>query len=202
MNEREENDWIERVAMRLRGAEALSVGFDRRVMDAVRTSVPPGASRLRRAGGWVVRRRPVLLSPLQALALAAGIAGLAVLGARLAWKTSGDRPAFEARAARHGLGDSTMVQFVLVAPTARSVALVGDFNDWNSQATPLRPASSNGVWTVSVPLAAGRHQYAFIVDGTRWMADPTAPAAVDEDFGVPSSVVTVVEPDRRGDRRS
>jgi len=29
------------------------------------------------------------------------------------------------------------------------------------------------------------------VDGSRWLADPAAPAARDDEFGTPSSVVTV-----------
>ncbi len=42
-----------------------------------------------------------------------------------------------------------------------------------------------------MPLAPGRYQYAFVVDGRRFVADPAAPRAVDDDFGQPSSVVTV-----------
>jgi 1,4-alpha-glucan branching enzyme len=84
-----------------------------------------------------------------------------------------------------------MVQFVLVAPEARNVVLVGDFNDWDPAATPLHRAPSGGAWTAALPLQPGRHRYAFVVDGVRWMADPTAPPAPDDDFGSPGSVVTV-----------
>jgi hypothetical protein len=47
------------------------------------------------------------------------------------------------------------------------------------------------VWTAVVPLTAGRYRYAFLVDGVSWLADPAAPAARDDEFGAPSSVVTV-----------
>jgi hypothetical protein len=189
--ENDENDEvIERVTARLRAVVRLDPGFDERVMRQVRA-----APRAHRAP-WLVRPRSLVASPLQMLALAAGIAGVAVLGARLAWRTSGDRPVSEARAARRGDPGATMVQFVLVAPAASSVSLVGDFNDWNPMATRLRPAPSNGLWMVEVPLTPGRHQYAFIVDGTRWMADPASPHAVEEDFGLPNSVITVSEPVR------
>ena len=40
-------------------------------------------------------------------------------------------------------------------------------------------------------LPPGRYAYAFLVDGQRWIADPAAPPAVGDDFGRPSSVVTV-----------
>jgi len=81
-------------------------------------------------------------------------------------------------------------QFVFEAPTARSVALVGDFNAWIPTAAPLLRLPS-GVWTVTVPLMPGRHVYAFLVDGARLEADPRAASVVDTDYGRPSSVLMV-----------
>lgn len=81
------------------------------------------------------------------------------------------------------------LQFVLVAPQAASVALVGDFNDWDPARSPMQTA--HGVWATVVRLAPGRYRYAFLVNGVEWRADPTAPAAKDDEFGTPSSVVTV-----------
>ena len=80
-------------------------------------------------------------------------------------------------------------QFVLVAPQASSVALVGDFNDWDPARSPMQTAQ--GVWATTVPLAPGRYRYAFLVNGVEWRADPGAPAAHDDEFGTPSSVITV-----------
>lgn len=90
-------------------------------------------------------------------------------------------------------GSSTRdLQFVLVAPQAATVSLVGDFNDWDAARTPMRPLRADGpVWSAVVPLAPGRYHYAFLVNGSRWLADPAAPAASDDGFGAPSSVVTV-----------
>jgi 1,4-alpha-glucan branching enzyme len=82
--------------------------------------------------------------------------------------------------------------FVVVAPHAARVSLVGDFNDWNAARTPMRRlGSGSAVWTTVVPLAPGRYRYAFLADGSRWLADPAAPLARDDEFGPPSSVVTV-----------
>jgi 1,4-alpha-glucan branching enzyme len=86
-------------------------------------------------------------------------------------------------------GAVQQVQFVLVAPSAKSVALVGDFNDWS--AVPLAPVQVGGAWTITVPLAPGRYTYNFVVDGSRVMPDPAAPEAPADDFGTPASVVTV-----------
>jgi 1,4-alpha-glucan branching enzyme len=82
------------------------------------------------------------------------------------------------------------VQFVVVAPGAGSVALVGDFNDWDSTATPMHATRNGGLWSITLPLAPGRYRYAFLVNGSRWLPDPAAPRAQD-DFDAPSSVVTV-----------
>ena len=79
------------------------------------------------------------------------------------------------------------VQFVLVAPDAKSVAVVGDFNDWNPSATPL--ASARGMWSSEAVVPAGRHDYAFVVDGARWIADPSAPRAPADELGGGYSVL-------------
>jgi hypothetical protein len=106
---------------------------------------------------------------------------------------------------RHSPPDSTQVasdssqrhvEFVFVAPAARNVALVGDFNGWDATATPMRRTDGRATWSVSVPLAAGRHVYAFVVDGNDWVADPQAPLSPEQWFGQRNSVVVV------GDRRS
>jgi hypothetical protein len=81
------------------------------------------------------------------------------------------------------------LQFVLIAPQAASVTLVGDFNDWDPARSPMQTA--HGVWATVVRLAPGRYRYAFLVNGVEWRADPSAPAAQDDEFGTPSSVVTV-----------
>jgi len=82
-------------------------------------------------------------------------------------------------------------QFVLVAPQASSVALVGDFNDWDPARAPMQTAHGAGVWATVVHLAPGRYRYAFLVNGVEWRADPAAPKSIDDEFGPPSSVVTV-----------
>jgi hypothetical protein len=90
-----------------------------------------------------------------------------------------------------GVGpESVYVRFVLSAPNAQAVALAGTFNRWDPNATPLTRVGPEGTWTVTVPLTAGQHQYAFVVDGQRWVPDPAAPK-VDDGFGRKNSVVSV-----------
>lgn len=84
------------------------------------------------------------------------------------------------------------LQFSLYAPQARSVALIGDFNGWGSTAEIVLAPSGNGMWSVTIPLPAGRHQYAFLVDGQRWVTDPRAEQHVNDDFGRQNAVVTII----------
>jgi len=88
------------------------------------------------------------------------------------------------------------VQFVLVAPTAHSVAVVGDFNDWGLNDSALVATNHEGVWSVTAPVPAGVHRYAFLVNGKQWVADPSAPRATDDDFGMPSSALVVEDSTR------
>jgi hypothetical protein len=82
------------------------------------------------------------------------------------------------------------VRFVLFAPDAQQVALAGTFNQWDAAATPLLRTGTPGVWAATLTLPAGQHQYAFVVDGARWIADPAAPA-VDDGFGRRNSVLSL-----------
>lgn len=83
-----------------------------------------------------------------------------------------------------------IIRFALVAPGAGTVSIVGDFNNWDPRATPLKAERDGSTWLIDMPLSAGRHVYAFVVDGDL-VTDPSAPRAVDHDFGVQNSVVLV-----------
>jgi len=174
----EHDDVIERVARELRQPVRVDPDLDARVMTAVAAETPPGRSAVGTAWEWLRRPRTVRLSPLGGLAAAAAV-GTALLVSR---------PGSEAP--RSALRAATEVRFVYVDSRAEAVVLVGDFNDWNAGVTPLR-RTGDGVWTALVPLSPGRYRYAFMVDGTRWTTDPTAPRAGGDDFGTPNSVVTV-----------
>lgn len=87
--------------------------------------------------------------------------------------------------------DTVLVRFELSAPEAHEVSLAGSFNRWEAPGIPLRRSTLPGLWTVTVPLPVGEQQYLFLVDGTRWIPDPTAQAQVDDGFGRRNSVIIV-----------
>ncbi len=51
------------------------------------------------------------------------------------------------------------------------------------------------MWSVTVPLEPGVHDYAFVVDGEQWRPDPLAPS-VDDGFGGTNSRLALLPPDR------
>lgn len=189
---RDEDRVIDRVVEELRQPVRIDPALDARVMAAVaRAPVPGRATGMAVLADWLLRTRTVAVSPLRVLA-AAAVFALAVLGGR-AWLGPTARPETTGTTAVPALqtADTRAVQFVVLVPHAASVALLGDFNDWSAAATPMTPAEGAGLWSVTVPLAPGRYRYSFLVDGTRWVPDPEAPKAVEDDFGRTNSVVTV-----------
>lgn len=186
----EGDEVIARVATTLRRETvALTPGFDARVMERVREEA-------RTAGGtglwrWMTRSRTIRVSPLAGLALAAGVAGVVALAGRRADVAA---PAVTevpvVAAASESPSTPQLMKFVFVNPSASSVAIVGDFNDWEEGGSPLR-RMEKGVWAITIPLAPGRYHYTFVVDGTEWVADPLAPRTLEDDFGRPNSVITV-----------
>lgn len=175
------DDLLTRVADELRRPLILDPELDARVMAEVRAHP-------RRRRPWLLRPYTLSLTPLGTLARAAALAAV-VAGATFAALRIRTAPV-SAPAVTAAFAASD-VPFVLYAPGAHSVALVGDFNGWDRGATPLRPAGSAGAWVVSLPLPPGRYRYAFLIDGARWLPDPTAPRAPDDDFGTPNSVLMV-----------
>ena len=86
--------------------------------------------------------------------------------------------------------DASRVRFSIRAPSALNVSLVGDFDRWDPAAVPMRRDGDGETWTVDVHLPPGRHVFAYAVDGDL-KTDPSAARAVEDDFGVPSSVIVV-----------
>ncbi len=171
----------ERVVRHLRRRVAIDPALDQRVMQEI-AALPARAAGLgaapRRLWRWLTGRRQLTLTPLGALGVVAACAA-AIVGV---W---GMRAAPAPSAVRG-------FQFVLVEPGAARVSLVGDFNDWDATRTPMHRAQGASLWSAVLQLEPGRYRYAFLIDGRRWLADPTAPApAHDDDYGAPSSVLTV-----------
>jgi hypothetical protein len=145
-------------------------------------------SRLRDVLGWLwkpclIRVRPAYgILGLVALLLMV-LPGSKVLPPDHFLRTSGESTEIAA--------GKVFVQFRLDAPHASKVRLAGSFSEWEPAYTleEITP----GVWSILIPLDPGVHNYAFVVDGGQWIADPAAPA-VDDGFGGVNSRLSVLLP--------
>ena len=71
---------------------------------------------------------------------------------------------------------------------ADRVYVVGDFNDWDRQRTPLQQ-DRDGVWRVEVDLPCGqRFQFRYYVDN-HWLTDNHADGMTDNPYGTQNSIV-------------
>jgi 1,4-alpha-glucan branching enzyme len=80
-------------------------------------------------------------------------------------------------------------QFAYSARTARQVYLAGEFNGWNTKASPMHKAP-DGVWHLGVALKPGRYEYRFLADEV-WCNDPVAQETVKNSLGTENSVCIV-----------
>lgn len=75
--------------------------------------------------------------------------------------------------------------------TAQHVTLVGDFNNWNLEATPLT-RQKEGIWRGNIPIpVAGLFRYKFVINGEKWVDDPTNPLKEPDNYGGFNSILNV-----------
>lgn len=73
------------------------------------------------------------------------------------------------------------VTFAYSAPELKELSLVGDFNEWNSTATPMKKLK-NGTFKVVVDLEVKKsYEYKFVADG-EYINDSEADALVFNKF--------------------
>jgi hypothetical protein len=181
MSDLGDEELFERAGAVLRGAAPNEDRARDAMLDAVRAESrrPARVERRTTSPWWIALAAAVV-------AFAAGLGTGRTMGRRSSSATT----AVASDSARR-------VEFVFVAPAARNVSLVGDFNGWDAKATPMLRTDGRTTWSVSIPLAAGRHVYAFVVDGNDWVADPQAPLSPEQWFGQRNSVVVVPVGDHR-----
>jgi hypothetical protein len=186
---------IERIAREAQRPVAVDREARARVLEAVRAEPIP----VRSPGRWRswLAPRAVVVTPSRVAVLAAGLVGVGILLGAGSMSGRDSRASgqqeLSARPPRLTASD-TVFTFVVIAPSAAMVSVVGDFNQWNAGANPMTRIENSNAWSVTVPMSAGRHLYSFLTvgkDGEQWLADPSAPAAPDDGFGRANSVIVV-----------
>lgn len=185
------NDEIDRAADEIRTYLAARPAPDLRaaVMGRIETLEPLTSRRrtalLARVAALLWTPRDISIRPAFALA------GAAVVLA-LAWVPSGRLMRSTPEQAAAGPTEAhVFVQFRLDAAAMR-VQLAGSFTNWEPR-YELRQTAP-GIWTITVPLTQGVHDYAFVVDGRQWVPDPHAPQ-IGDGFGGTNSRLALLSPD-------
>jgi 1,4-alpha-glucan branching enzyme len=79
---------------------------------------------------------------------------------------------------------------------AERVNIVGEFNDWDTAATPMSRNRSNANWKVSLELEAGqRYRFRYLIDGKEWLNDWHADDHKENPYGSYDSVVDLADSD-------
>ena len=129
--------------------------------------------------------RQISVRPAFALAASAAVVALVVVFA------SAREPEAQPEISVLSTASRTFVQFRLETHASR-VQLAGTFTNWEPR-YELRE-SVPGVWTITVPMTNGVHDYAFVVDGQQWVPDPHAPQ-IGDGFGGINSRLSLLPPD-------
>jgi 1,4-alpha-glucan branching enzyme len=90
------------------------------------------------------------------------------------------------------LSQGKVCKVTFILPTeikARSAFLVGEFNNWDKEATPLEQGKDNS-WKVEIKLDAGKEfQFRYLINGSEWHNDWEADKYVMHPYGGENSVV-------------
>ena len=199
MSEHEIDPFIEEIAGELRRPVRFDSSFESRVMAALEPAVVPLPVARKVSTPWILRPRTFYVSPLAGLAVAAGLVAVITMSVlrtqpSVDVASSTDAPDFV-------LPDNGPIvpvaavpaaqaeAFTYIARGAKSVAVVGSFNDWDATKNVLTQ-SADGVWSTNIMLAPGRYEYQIVVDG-KWIADPSAQRSATSEFGAANSVLIV-----------
>lgn len=91
-----------------------------------------------------------------------------------------------------GGSETVVVHLHLKAPDAEKVSVVGDWNEWEPNANPLKDGNNDGVWETRIRVPRdGEYQYQFLINGEKWIPDPNAPLQVNDGFGGTNSVLDI-----------
>lgn len=201
MSEREHDPFIDEIAEQLRRPVRFDSSFESRVMASIDPSIEARPHE-RRVTPWLLRPRTFYVSPLAGLAVAAGLVAIITMSVLRTVPSQDVADAASQGVPPNGIGvtpvgyDANAVDIPLVAAPftyiargATSVAVVGNFNDWDLTKNVLT-LSGDSVWTGTIRLAPGRYEYQLVVDG-KWIADPNAQRSARDEFGGTNSVLIV-----------
>lgn len=85
-----------------------------------------------------------------------------------------------------------VVRLEFNAPAADSVAVVGDWNNWDPAKHRMIDREGDGTWQIEIEIPPDReYRYQFLINGEQWVPDPSAPITVSDGFGGNNSVLNI-----------
>ncbi len=153
-------------------------------MSVMASIAPKKLTWRRRMSRWARTPWSFSVTPLRAIPAAAFVLALFILP--MLWMNQGGPTA-----PGPGAGLSIPVVFSLAHSGAKSVSVIGSFNNWRSNGYEMTLDSTSQSWTLSVDLAKGSHEYAFVVDGETIIPDPNALLRRDDGFGAQNSILVI-----------
>lgn len=89
-----------------------------------------------------------------------------------------------------GIQDKIQVTFETEGyAAAESVALAGDFNNWDPSSHPMK-RRKDGSWSITLRLNREReYQYRFVVNGGEWVTDDQTDRTAPNEYGEVNAVV-------------
>jgi hypothetical protein len=170
---------LKRLIYRMPDREAPA-GLTESILSSLEPKIVPGWLRVYR---WALRPRTVTFQPLKLVPAAVVL----VLGLAIAIQFG------PGREDRGGTGHEELipVTFTLSYQRAERVSVVGSFNQWNPASHKMHQLGNRNTWVLELRLPAGRHEYAFLVDGKMVVPDQSSPFYQSDGFGNRNSVLFV-----------
>lgn len=85
--------------------------------------------------------------------------------------------------------EQVWTRFVYIDKEAESVAVAGDFSNWEPVELTKKTLNGEQVWTGLVPMQKGEHRYMFVKNGDKWVTDPLATNYQNDGFGNKNAVL-------------
>jgi hypothetical protein len=155
----------------------------------VRSVKPKRISLWRRFFLWLAAPRSLTISPIKLIPVALGVCvGLLLITHFVS----------EQKFPIHqGKENLVSVIFTLQYPQARSVSLIGSFNQWDPKGFEMSSHEEGNRWVLELKLPTGRYEYAFLVNGEAVLSDPTSPFSESDGFGNQNSIIFVTNDDAK-----
>jgi|GEM_PF-383356 len=150
-------------------------------------------SRTRTLGQRLWQPRPIMLRPVWSAGIAAALLILLVLTPVMFLSLQDEvQPAqMPVRQIVEERQDRVLMRFVYVDRDAESVAVAGDFSDWEPITLTRQNINGDVAWTGIIPLERGQHRYMFLKDGEQWATDPLAGRYIDDGFGNKNAILNL-----------